>query len=207
MGNATKWFGPLSGILAIVGVVVGGAISGGGDYDPADPASSLVADFRENADDIRLGSLFTVLGIGFLLVFLGHLRTRLRDGGAGWAADGFLAGGIMLAAAMIIFVAVELAGAEAGERGHTEVVQGAVDFMWNLSLIFSPGLLAVGIAAAVASFSNRILPVWLGALGVLVTLGALAPWLGVLVFGAWVLAAAIIEVVSTSRPEVTTAVG
>ena len=119
MGKASKWFGPLSGILFVVAIAVGVGISGEIDSEPSDPASSVLADFRENADDIQLGAMFSVLGIGFLLVFLGHLRTKLRDGGAGWAADSFLAGGVVLAAAMTVFIGVQLAGATAGELAAT----------------------------------------------------------------------------------------
>ncbi len=202
MDKASKWFGPLSGILFIVATAVGVSISEGvDDIDPAQPASSVLAEFRETADDIKLGAFFSVLGIGFLLVFVGHLRTKLRDGGAGWAADSFLAGGVVLAGAMIVIVGVQLAGAEAGDRGHTEVAQGAADFLWNSSLMFSPGLLAIGIAAAVASFIYRILPIWLGVFAVLVALGAIVPWIGILIFVVWVLAASIVELISASRPE------
>ncbi len=145
--------------------------------------------------------MFIVLGVGFLLIFLGHLRTKFRDGGAGWAADSFLAGGVTLAGAMIDFAGVEQVGAEAGDYGHTEVAQGAADFLWSGTLIFSPGLVAVGIAAAAASFTYRILPIWLGVFAVLVALSALVPWIGILIFVVWVLAASIVELISASRPE------
>ena len=90
-------------------------------------------------------------------------------------------------------------GAEAGHYGHTEVAQGVVDVLWNASLLLSPGLLAVGIAAAIASFGYGALPKWLGALAVLVALGALAPWIGILVFILWVLAASIVGIIQASR--------
>jgi hypothetical protein len=201
MDKTSKWFGPLSGILFVVAIAVGVGISGEIDSEPSDPASSVLADFRENADDIQLGAMFSVVGIGFLLIFLGYLRTKLRDGGAGWAADSFLAGGVVLAGAMTVFIGVQVAGSTAGDWGHTEVAQGALDFIWNGTLIFSPGLLAVGIAAAVASFAYRILPIWLGVFAVLVALGALVPWIGIFIFGVWVLAASIAELISASRPE------
>jgi hypothetical protein len=199
MDKVDRWIGPVSGLLSIVGFVVGAAISGEVDAEPTDSASTVVAEFREISDDILLGRLVSMLGIGFLLIFVGHLRTKFRDGGAGWAADGFLAGGVAIAGAMIVLVGVELAGAEAADRGHAEVAQGAVDFVWNGTLLFSPGLLAVGITGAVASFSYRILPIWLGGLAVVVALGALAPWIGILIFGLWVLAASLVEAVQAFR--------
>jgi hypothetical protein len=199
MDNVTRWIGAVSGILFVVGFVVGAGISGEVDAEPSDSASSVVAAFRHGSDDILLGRLFTVLGIGFLLIFVAHLRAKFRNGGAGWVADGFLAGGIALAGAMIIFVGVEVAGAEAADHGHAEIAQGAVDFLWNGTLLFSPGLLAVGITGAIASFLYRQLPIWLGALAVVVALGALAPWIGIFIFGVWVLAASLVESVQAIR--------
>lgn len=200
MGKTNKWLGPISGVLFVVAIVASVAITGEVDSEPVDSASSVLADFRESADDIRTGAYLSMLGVGFLLIFLGHLRTKFRQGGAGWAADGFLAGGVIVATGLIVFTAVQLAGAEAGDNGHAEVAQGAIDFLWNGTLIFSPGLLAVGIAAAVVSFTHRTLPIWVGVLAIVVALGALAPWLGIAVFVAWVLAASIAEIIQASRP-------
>ena len=199
MDKTGKWFGPLSGILFVAAIVIGGGIFGGLDAEPSDPASQILAEFRESADDIGTATLLTMLGIGFLLIFLGHLRTRFRDGGSGWAADGFLAGGVALAGAWIVLLGVQLAGRVAGENGHAEVAQGAIDFMWEGVFMFTPGLLAVGIAAAAASFAHRTLPIWLGVFAVLVALGSIAPWMGIFVFLAWVLATSIVELIGAFR--------
>jgi hypothetical protein len=200
MGKASKWFGPLGGLLFVAAVVVGGGVFGGLDAEPSDSASTVLAEFRENSGDIQKAALLTMLGIGFLLVFLGYLRTRFRDGGSGWAADGFLGGGVALAGAWMILLGVQLAGGVAGEWGHAEVAQGALDFMWEGVYLFTPGLLAVGIAAAAVSFAHRTLPIWLGVLAVVVALGALAPWIGIFVFVAWVLATSIAEGIRALRP-------
>ena len=207
MGKSGKWFGPLSGILFVAAVVVGGGISSGLDAEPSDSASSVLAEFRENADDIQTAAVLMMLGIGFLLVFLGYLRTKFRDGGSGWAADGFLAGGVALASAGILLVGVLLAGGVAGENGHAEVAQGAIDFMWEGTYIFSPGLLAIGITAAAASFTHRTLPIWLGVFAVVVALGALVPWLGILVFLAWALLTSLVELIGAFRPATAAEVG
>ncbi len=200
MGKTGKWFGPLSGILFVAAVVVAGSIFGGVDAEPSDSASSVLTEFRDNADDIQTAALLIMLGIGFLLVFVGHLRTKFRDAEAGWAADGFLAGGIVLASAFIVLTGVQLAGRVAGEHGHAEVAQGASDFLWEGVFLFSPGLLAIGITAAAISFSDRALPTWLGVFAAVVALGALAPWIGIFIFVAFVLAASIVELIQVSRP-------
>ena len=200
MDKASKWLGPLSGILFVAAIVVSGAISGELDAEPSDSASKVLAEFRENGNDIKIATLPRMLGIGFLLVYLGHLRTRFRDGGSGWAADGFLAGGVALAGAMILLSGVQLAGSVAGEWGHAEVAQGALDFLWEGTFIFSPGLLAIGITAAAVSFTQRTLPIWLGVFALVVALGAIAPWIGIFVFVAWVLVTSIVELIRAFRP-------
>ena len=97
---------------------------------------------------------------------------------------------------------IQLAGGVAGEHGHAEVAQGALDFFWESTFLFSPGLLAVGIAAAAASFAYRAVPVWLGVFAVVVALGALAPWVGIFIFVLWVLATSIVEIIRTLRPAI-----
>ena len=200
MGTSGKWFGPVSGILFVAAVAIGGGISRELNAEPSDSASIVLAQFRENADDIQTGAMLTMFGLGFLLVFLGYLRTKFRAGGPGWAADGFLAGGITLASAWIVLTGVQMAGGVAGENGHAEVAQGALDFTWNGSFLITPGLLAIGITAAAASFTSRALPTWLGVFAVVVAVGALAPWVGILVFMLWVLAVSIAELIGAFRP-------
>ena len=193
MDIARRFFGPISGIVFATAIFGAEAVVGGFDTEPSDSASTVLAELREKSDEVQLAGFMTMLGAGLLLVFLGHLRTSFREGGAGWAADGFFAGGVAMVSAWIVLVGVQLAGGVAGESGHPEVAQGAIDFMWEGSLLYSPGLLAVGATAAVVSLVHRVLPVWLGVFAVVVALGALAPWVGVFVFVLWVLAASIVE--------------
>jgi len=200
MNKANNWFGPIAGILFVGLVVLAVGMFAGVDAEPSDSATSILAQFQENADNIQTGGLLISLGLGFLLIFVGHLRARMRDSGAGWAADAFLAGGVAVAGAWVVLTGAQLAGGVAGESGHADVARGVIDFLWNGTYLFSPGLLAVGIAAAAASFVSRAIPIWLGVFAVVVALGALAPWLGILVFVAWVLAASIAELMRAFRP-------
>ena len=204
ISKVNNWFGPVAGILFVVAVTLAVGMFGEVDAEPSDSAASILAQFQENADNIQTGGLLISLGLGFLLIFVGHLRARMRDGGAGWAADGFLAGGVAVAGAWVVLTGAQLAGGVAGESGHADVAQGVIDFLWNGSLLFSPGLLAVGIAAAVASFVSRAIPIWLGVFAVVVAVGAVAPWIGILVFVVWVLAASIFELIRAFRPATTT---
>lgn len=199
MKQITRWLGPLSGVAGVAVVFVSQGISGGTDSEPSDSPTAILAEFRHSGDDIELGSFVAVLGLGLLLIYFGHMRTRLEAHGASWAANVFSIGGVALVGALLVFVGANLTGAEAGDQGHTEVALGVIDFTWNGVWLFTPGLLALGAAVALAAFADRALPLWLGAFGVLVALSALAPWIGAPIFAIWVLAASIEELVALGR--------
>lgn len=195
MNAKTQWFGPMSGVLAVVLVIVSQGISGNIDAEPSDSVVTVMAELSGSAD----GTIFAMLGAGLLLVYIGHLRARFHEQGAGWAGSVLSSGGVVLVGAVLIVVGAQLTGAEAADQGHVEVAQGVVDFTWNAAWLFSPGLLALGVGAATASFSQRVLPVWLGVFGVLVALSAIAPWIGLPLFVLWVLAASIDELIRVIR--------
>jgi hypothetical protein len=195
MNAKTQWFGPISGVLAVVLVIVSQGISGNIDAEPSDSVGTVMAELSDSAD----GTIFAMLGAGLLLVYIGHLRARFHEQGAGWAGSVLSAGGVVLVGAALIVVGAQLTGAEAADQGHVEVAQGVIDFTWNAAWLFSPGLLALGVGIATASFSQRVLPVWLGVFGVLVALSAIAPWIGLPLFGLWVLAASIDELIRVTR--------
>lgn len=109
---------------------------------------------------------------------------------------GPIAGLVFLAVAAMVDTGIDLMGSVAAEHGHEAVAQAANDFTWNVVLLYSPGLLAIGLAAASAGLRRRGLPRWLGAFGVLVAVGAAMPWIGVLVGLAWMLALSITELVA-----------
>ena len=195
MNATTQWLGPISGVLAVVFVIVSQGISGSIDAEPSDSVATVMAELSGSAD----GTIFAMLGAGLLLVFIGHLRARFNEQGAGWAGSVLSAGGVVLVGAVLIAVSAQLIGAEAADQGHVEVAQGVIDFTWNAAWLFTPGLLAFGVGAAAASFSQRVLPVWLGVFAVLVALSAIAPWIGLPLFVLWVLAASIDELIRLIR--------
>lgn len=197
--NAGRYLGPGCGVLAVVLVVVSEGITGTLEAEPNDSTSTMLAEFRTNADGIRYGAVVGALALGLLLVYFAHLRARFRDRGAAFAGDLVSIGAAALAVGVLAVTGARLAGAEAGDEGHGEVVRGAVDFLWNAAWLATPGLLVLGIGIAVASFGHRALPIWLGVFGVLVAVSALAPWVGLLLLALWVVAAAVTEIVVGRR--------
>lgn len=205
MHGAGKWVGPVSGMLFTASVVVRFAVSGIVEAEPTDSPDTILALFAEHSESIQVGAIIGMLGLGFLAIFAGHLRNRMSDDGAGWAADAFLAGVVVAVVGWMVVIGAQLTGAVAGDVAHADASLVVADFLWNGSYLATPGLLATGLAAAVAGLVTRAIPVWLAAFAIVVALGALAPWLGVFVFVAWILAASVAEMAHLSRPVTTPA--
>ena len=187
--------GPVAGLLFIASVVVSTILFGEIGAEPSDPASEVVADYLDPEQDIEAAALVAMLGIGPLLVFLPIQRDRMRRRGATWEAETLVLGFAFLALATMVDTGVDLMGRVGAEHGHEAVAQAANDFTWNVVWLYSPGLLAIGLAATSAGLRHRGLPRWLGAFGAVVAVGAVMPWIGLFVGLVWMLALSIYELV------------
>ena len=187
--------GPIAGIVFIASVILSSILFGDVGAEPSDPASEVVAQYLDTEQDIEAAALVAMLGIGPLLVFLPIQRDRMRSRGATWEAETLVLGFAFLALATMVDTGVDLMGRVGAEHGHQEVAQAANDFTWNIVWLYSPGLLAIGLAATSAGLRHRGLPRWLGAFGAVVAVGAVMPWIGLFVGLVWMLALSIYELV------------
>lgn len=187
--------GPLAGLVFVASVIVSSILFGGVGAEPSATAGEVVAQYNDPEQEVVAAAFVAMLGIGPLLVFLSIERHRMRIRGATWEADTLVLGFAFLALAAMVDTGVDLMGSVAADHGHEVVAQAANDFTWNISLLYSPGLLAVGLAAASAGLRRRGLPRWLGGFGVVVCLGAVMPWIGLFVGLGWMLALSITELV------------
>lgn len=201
MGKASKWFGPLSGLVFVILFVVGAGLSGDADVEPTASASTALAELADNADETQLGAYIFLLGLGFFLFFVAYFGDHLRSKGGGWWGTAFFGGGVVLTAGLIAMTLLELGGAVAAENGDAETAKMVVDFLWEISVTWTAPLLVMGVAAAVVVLGQRALPRWLGWFAVVVALGALMPWIGLFVFGLWVLVVSIVQLLAARRPE------
>lgn len=204
--SSRGWLGPASGLLFFLAVVGSAAVFGGFDFfggvevTPSHSAESLLSAIRDKDDSIFNSSLVMLLGIGFLGFFVSDLRAKANKAGLGWPAEAFAIGGVLIAVAWILLIALQLAAHVVGDYGHTESVQVVIDLLWLAFWPFMPGLLVFGVAAAVAGLRSAFHPVWLGVVGIITALTAFLPWDGLFVFVAWIAAAALVQLVK--RPKI-----
>lgn len=199
------WPGPISGLLFFAAVVGSAAVFGGFDFfgglevSPSNSPQTLLDAIRAKGDAIYNSSLIMLLGIGFLGLFVADLRVRAKEAGLGWPAEAFTVGGVLIGAAWLIYLGLQLAAHVIGDNGHADSVQIVIDMLWLAFWLFLPGLLVFGVAASVAGLRSDFQPKWLGVIGVLVALTAFLPWDGLFVFVAWVAAASVVHLVRRPR--------
>jgi len=191
--------------LFFAAVLVSAAVFGGFDFfggvevSPSNSPRGLLSAIRAKDEAIYNSSLIMLLGVGFLGFFVADLRVRANKAGLGWPSEGFLVGGVLIGAAWLAYLGLQLAAHVVGDYGHVESVQMVIDLLWLAFWLFLPGLLVFGVAAAVAGLRSDLHPVWLGVIGVLTALTAFLPWDGLFVFVAWVAAASVLQLVRILR--------
>ncbi len=155
-------FAPLTGVLAIVLILVGFGLSG----EPPDSDAStreVVAHFVEHDADNMFGAALETAGAVSLVFFVAILATAVRraDRGGTRMAAAVLAGGAVAAGGFATDAALRFAVADTAGEIEPAASQ-ALNALW--SSFFFPmiaGLVVVLLATAIASARSGIIPRWL----------------------------------------------
>ena len=188
------WLGPGSGLLFFAAVLGSAAVFGGFDFfggvevEPSFSPETLLAEIRAKEGAIFSSSVIMLIGLGFLGLYLADLKVRASRSGLGWPSQAFVTGGVMIGAAWLVYLMLQMTAQIVGDEGHVESVVTVIDLLWVAFWLFLPGLLTVGVAASVAGLRSSFHPRWLGIIGVGVALTAFLPWDGLFVFVVWVAA-------------------
>jgi hypothetical protein len=172
MSTERRWlrYAAIAGIVAVVLIVIGGFLPGA-PPSPGDPIDRLRAFFANHRSTIVLGNYVSGLGAVFALWFFSALRSILRraEGGDGVLANTSFAGGIAtvifagLGASVTGVLALDPQRDDAVVRGLFDagnIIFAMLFFFWGLFIL----------AASAVIVRTRVLPVWLGWAGVIVTL-------------------------------------
>lgn len=175
---ASKWerWTTLSGLIAVVLWIVGILLTG----DTKDKPAEILAQIQKDDTKIIVGAIIFMIGCGFFLWFLGHLRTRLMaaEGPAARVTAIAFAGGVATAVCMTLLPSAMAAAA----INKDELDPSSASAMSNMGDAFflgaeylAPVLL---IAFAVVSIRHGAFPKWIAWLSVLIAIGMLTGWIG-----------------------------
>ena len=194
-------FAPLTGVVFVV-LALASAIVEGSDQPDDFPgtAREIVTYYTEQSDNILIGSYIGILGMFFLVWFVGTLRAHLRrsevlDGRVSGIAFG---GGVAAAALGVGVHAVNLAAAyraEEDDRINPAQAVTVYDLQSGLFIGFAYMLAVLAAATAVVVLRNGALPRWIGFLSMVFAVGLIVPfgnWLFVIASPIWFVAVAVV---------------
>ena len=196
-----RWLGPVSGLVFFAAVLGSAAVFGGFDFfggvevEPSFSPETLLAAIRAKEGAIFASSVVMLIGLGFFGLYLADLKDRADEFGLGWPSNAFVVGGVMIGAAWLIYLMLQMTAQLVGDEGHLDSVVTVIDLLWVAFWLFLPGLLTVGVAASVVGFRSSFHPRWLGVIGIGVAVTAFLPWDGLFVFVVWVAADSIRQLV------------
>lgn len=204
MGKVSDWFPPFCGILFIVLIVVGFALSGDAPDATEDSAQEVLAHYADDDDKIVLGSLLVGLGSVFMLFFAGWLRTFLRDAeGAGGMLSAVVFGGAVLAAVGLgTSAAFSFAIADVADNIEDPVVFQTLNALsWGYWIPIAAGVITFAVAAGISVVRHGALPKWLGWVAIVAGVIMFSPAFIVAgpVVGLWVLVVSIIGMQRAGR--------
>ena len=195
---SSRWLGPISGILFVVvyfvGIAIGSPFQGDIETDPNESAAITSTVLERNRDEIRVGALFASTGVFFLFWFGGYLHRQLKDeeGEGGWLATVALSGAIATAALLLVDLKLDLATGLISDYGNdTQVARSLAALAWTAGEVTGASMAALIGATSliiVGSREHRSLQIWLGWIGLPLTLVVLVPdpGLRLAVFLLWV---------------------
>lgn len=182
--NATiERFVPLTGIAFAVLLFVGVSVTG--DTPGLDAAATEVVDYStDNETILRVSSLILAVAMFALLLFVGHLTSRMRDQGSPSALTASLSGGGVVAAAglgvdaAMRFILAESAG-QVGPEALQAVFTILSGFFWAIHVGFGIFILS----ASLGALSTKSLPAWLAGLGIVASLLLVVPIVAITLAG------------------------
>jgi hypothetical protein len=204
--RAVEWerYAPLSGVLAVIGWIIGIIMLDVADRE--EEGAALLGVYQANEGRILGGTVIWLIATAFFLWFLGSLRSRLlaAEGGLAHLTGIAFAGGIATA----VCLAALPGGDAAGALSNDEIDESAALALGSVSdafFIAAEYLLPVLlVASALAAFRYGALPRWLAWFQVLVAVALLIPWIGwaalIFAFPLWVLIASFVLWRGTGRP-------
>lgn len=189
---SAKQLVPLSGVLAVVLIIVSFVV-GGETPEADDSLAEVVSYYSDHDTDLQIASGLLALGGFFFLVFsttiAGVLRRSQGESG-GPSALGF-AGGIIFVVGITIFAGLTFTAADVVGDVDPSVIQTLNALGADMFFTVAVGTGAFLLGTGIATLKTGVLPRWLGWAAVVIGVVAITPagFFGFIALGIWTLIA------------------
>jgi hypothetical protein len=191
---------PLTGLLAVLIAFLAVGVIGGNTPNAKDSAQK-VFDFYVKHRNAQMGAAFFLsLGGGLLIFFSATLRHVLaRPPARGQLASAAFGGGLVGASGLLLSATAHLALADSGKHGSPTAAQTLNLLDNNTYFPAVVGIAVLVLAAGISIIRTRVLPLWLGIVGVVAGVASLTPagFFGFLLALLWI---AVVSVWLTASP-------
>jgi hypothetical protein len=162
-------YGPLTGALFVVLVLVAFIAIGGSTPEGDDSVAKVVSFYKDNDTKEIIAAVVLALSTVPLLYFVSLLRERLKEAlPAGSVLPNFaLAGGVVAAAGFLTASTIHFALADYADKIAPVAVQALNAIDGDFFLPFTTGLAVMVLATSVAAIRVSFLPKWLGWIGII----------------------------------------
>lgn len=133
------------------------------DIGPESPSAQIAAALAANSESARLGAYFGLIAVFLLIMFVSRLYGALRDvpGASSWLPSMALAGGVLLAAVLLVEIGLGFASSELSSYGNeTEVVRFFVLWGWNSASLAAPPFAMILASTTLVTMSAKAFPKW-----------------------------------------------
>lgn len=169
------WLAPLTGIVFLVIVIVGGAIAGE-PPDPTDkPVQEVIDYYVDDKGKVMAGAVTEGVGAAFLVFFGGYLFRTLRAAGAEASAVVTFAGTVVIALGAALDGTISFTLAETADDISPDGVQALAALWHNDFLPFAVGMAVFLVGFGVAIVRHGVLPAWVGWIAIVIALTAISP--------------------------------
>jgi len=184
-------YAPLSGLLAVIGWVVGVIMLDA--VESEERGAAILASYQADEGRILGGTVIWLIGTALFIWFLGSLRSRLlaAEGGDGRLTTIAFAGGVATAICLALMPGADAAGALSNDEIDESAALALASISDGFFVAAEYLLPLLLVASAIVALRYGALPKWLAWIQLLVAVALLVPWIGwaalIFAFPLWVL--------------------
>ena len=177
MGSDRGWLVPLTGVAFVALLIAGFAIGGEPPDVGDDPAREFVDFYVDDKDKVMFGAALQTVAIAFFVFFFAHVSrlVRVAEGDGGLLSRVTFGGALIFAAGGAFDATLSFTLAETAEDISPQSVKAFGALFENDFMPLALGILLILLSMGLAAIRLGVLPKWLGWIALVLAVIAVTP--------------------------------